>query len=312
MFEYIFTIDFLFSVIRMATPIIFVAMAAFIGSKANILCIAYEGMMLFAALGGVVGSALSQNIFVGLLVGILSGLVIAGLFAYFVLYLDTKPLLAGLALNMLGTGGTVYIVYLLTGMKLDTSNLASLRFPDVEIPLIKDIPIIGSIISGHNILSYVAILTVFLVYYLIFKTKIGVRIRAVGENAAAASAVGINVKSTKFKALLISGVIASLGGIFMSMAYMPYFTTNMTAGRGFIGIAAQNLGAGNPLWISLYTLLFGASMAIGNIAQSFRLPSQFAAMMPYLLTVIGLLIIGIKNKKSINKKKIVDIRKVKI
>ncbi len=302
--EYIFSTEFLFAVIRMATPLIFVGMAAVVGAKANVLCIAYEAMMLFAALGGVVGSALTQNIFVGIIVGILSGLIIAAIFAYFVLYLDTKPLLAGLALNTLGTGGTVYIVYLITGMKLDTSSLASLRFPALEIPIIEKIPYIGKLISGHNVLSYIAFISVVLVWYIVYRTKLGLRIRAVGEDPAAAASVGINVNKTKFIALLISGVLASMGGLFMSMGYMPYFTTNMTAGRGFIGIAAQNLGRGNPLWTMLYTLVFGASMATGNIAQSFRLPSQFASMMPYLITLIGLVMIGIRNKrdKDINKK----------
>lgn len=301
MLEYIFSADFVSAVIRMATPLIFVGMAAVIGAKADVLCIAYEAMMLFAALGGVIGSAYSQSLVVGLFAGLASGLVIVTIFAYFVLYLDTKPLLTGLALNTLGTGGTVYVVFLLTGMKLDTSALASLRFPNVEIPLIHNLPVIGKILSGHNLLSYAAFLMVFLVWYFVFKTRLGLRIRAVGENPAAAASVGINVKKTKFIALLISGLIASLGGLFMSMGYMPYFTNNMTAGRGFIGIAAQNLGRGNPVLTMVYTLIFGASMAVGNIAQSFRLPSQFASMMPYLITLIGLVVIGARSNKA-NKK----------
>lgn len=298
MLDYIFSLDFIFAVIRMSTPLLFVGMAALIGAKANILCIAYEGMMLFAALGGVIGSAYSQNLFIGTITGLLSGLIIAVIFAYFVLYLDTKPLLAGLALNTLGTGGTVYVVYLFTGMKLDTSSLASLQFPIVNIPIIKDIPFIGSILSGHNLLSYIAFVTVFITWYLIFKTRLGLRIRAVGEDASAASSVGISVRKTKFIAMMISGLMASMGGLFMSMGYMPYFTNNMTAGRGFIGIAAQNLGRGNPLITLIYTLIFGGSIAIGNTAQSFRLPSQFASMTPYLMTLIGLVVIGARNNKS--------------
>lgn len=303
MLEYIFSLDFVFAVIRMGTPLLFVGMAAVIGAKADILCIAYEGMMLFAALGGVIGSAYSQNLFVGMIFGLLCGLVIASIFAYFVLYLDTKPLLTGLALNTLGTGGTVYVVFLLTGMKLDTSSLHSLRFPAIDIPIIKNIPIIGPLISGHNILSYVAFIMVVVVWYMVFRTRLGLRIRAVGENPAAASSVGINVKRTKFLAMMISGLIASMGGLFMSMAYMPYFTSNMTAGRGFIGIAAQNLGRGNPLVTMIYTLIFGGAMAIGNTAQAYRLPSQFASMMPYLITLIGLIIIGSRNKNRNTKVK---------
>jgi len=298
MFEYILTADFIFSVIRLSTPILFAAMAAVIGAKADVLCIAYEAMMLLAALGGVIGSAYSQNLIVGMLVGIASGLLIAGIFAYFVLYLDTTPLLAGLALNIFGAGLTVYIVFLLTGRKLDTSVLPSLKFPDVHLPLIEDIPFIGDVISGHNILSYFAILTVFLVYYFIFKTKLGLQIRAAGENPEAATSAGIDVKRTKLIALLISGVIASFGGLFLSMSQMPYFTTNMTAGRGFIGIAAQNLSGGSPIGTTIATLVFGATMSVGNIAQTFRLPSQFASMAPYLMTIIGTVVVGMKARRD--------------
>lgn len=303
MLEQIFSVDFIFSVVRMGTPLLFVAMAAVVGAKADVLCIAYEGMMLFAALGGVVGSAFSQNLIIGALTGMICGVAIAAIFAYFVLYLNTTPLLAGLALNTLGTGGTVYAVYLLTGMKQDTSALQSLRFPDLHIPFIQDIPVIGQILSGHNVLSYLAFISVIVVYYLVFKTKLGLRIRSVGENPVAAESVGINVNRTKFIALIISGVIASFGGLFMSMAYMPYFTTNMTSGRGFIGIAAQNLGRGNPIITMIYTLIFGGVMAVGTIAQSFRLPSQFASMMPYLITLIGLAVIGAQTKRKNKKRK---------
>ena len=298
MLDYIFSYDFFNAVIRMGTPLLFVGMAAVVGAKADILCIAYEGMMLFAALGGVIGSAYSQSLVAGTLLGMLSGLAVAAIFAYFVLYLDTKPLLAGLALNTLGNGGTVYIVFLLTGMKLDTSALASLRYPAVNIPVIKDIPVLGPLLSGHNLLSYLAFVSVIVVWFLVFKTKLGLRIRAVGEDPNAAASVGINVKKTKFIALLISGVIASMGGLFMSMAYMPYFTTNMTAGRGFIGIAAQNLGRGNPVLTMICTLVFGGAMAVGNVAQSFRMPSQIASMMPYLITLIGLVLLGMNNKRK--------------
>lgn len=298
MLNYIFSYDFFNAVIRMSTPLLFVGMAAVVGAKADILCIAYEGMMLFAALGGVIGSAYTQSLGIGVLSGLVAGMLIAAIFAYFVLYLDTKPLLAGLALNTLGTGGTVYIVYLLTGMKLDTTSLPSLRFPVVNIPLIQDIPVLGPLLSGHNLMSYLAIFAVFFVRTLVFRTRLGVRIRAVGEDPAAAASVGINVRRTRFIALLISGVLASMGGMFMSMGYMSYFMTNMTAGRGFIGIAAQNLGRGNPVFTMLYTFIFGISMALGNIAQSYRLPSQFASMMPYLITLVGLLFVGIRSRSA--------------
>ena len=298
MLNVIFSFDFFSSILRMSTPLIFTGMAAVIGAKADILCIAYEGMMLFAALGGVLGSFYTQNLLVGVLVGVISGMVIAAIFAYFVMYLEARPLLAGLALNTLGSGGTVYVVYLLTGMKRNTSNLQSLRFPDVHIPGISSIPVLGDLISGHNLCVYLAFLSVIGVWFLINKTRLGLRIRAVGRNPEAAASVGINVKKTKFIAMILSGLLASFGGMYMSMGYLPYFTTDMTAGRGFISIAAQNMGLGNPVLTMLFCLIFGLAMAVGNMAQSYRLPSQFASMLPYVVTIIGLVVMGIKTKRE--------------
>ena len=135
----VFTADFLGSVIRMSTPILFVALAALVGSKADVLCIAYEGIMLFAAFGGVVGSAYTGTVTGGLLLGLLLGMILIGIFAYFVLYLHTRPLLIGLALNILGSAGTVFGLYMLTGSKANSTKLGSLTFPELHIPLIKDI-----------------------------------------------------------------------------------------------------------------------------------------------------------------------------
>ena len=297
MFTYSFIMEFISSVLRMSNLHIMVGMAAVVGAKANVLCVAYEGMMLFAALGGVIGSAYTQNLLVGVLAGCLCGMIIASIFAYFVLYLDTRPLLAGLALNTFSTGGTVYVVYLLTGMKQDTSNLMSLKFPVVNIPVLKSVPFLGNLLSGHNLMVYIAFVSVFVVWFLINKTRLGIRIQAVGKNPDAAESVGINVRRTKFIALMISGVLASFGGMYLSMGYLPYFTTGMAAGRGFIAIAAQNMSVGNPILTMIFSIVFGFAMAVGNVAQAYRLPSQFASMAPYLLTLISMWIMGMRTRK---------------
>ncbi len=292
---------FFYTILRVATPLIFVSMAALVVRKGGIMCIAFEGMMLFAALGGVVGSALSNNLYVGLLVGTLFGVTIAMIFAYFVLVLKSNPVLTGLALNILGSGGTVFLLFALTGEKGTSSSLRSLQVPSWNIPLIKDIPILGEIVSGHNLFTYVAFLTVILVYILIYKTKLGLRIRSVGENPQAAESVGVKVTRTKVIALLLGGLIASLGGMYMSMGYLPFFTRDMMSGRGFIGIAAQNLGGGIPLYTLLSALLFGSAEAVSNVLQSLRLPSEFVQMVPYVVTLVGLVFIGGTKKPSKSK-----------
>lgn len=288
----IFSANTLVAVFRMATPLIFIAMAACIGRKANISSIAYEGMALFAALFGALGSHYTDSLMLGALIGIAAGMLIAITFAYFVLYLDTSPMLIGLALNSLGNFGTIYLLFLMTGRKSDSSTLVSKSFPTVQIPFLKDVPVIGSLLNETNILTYVAIAAMILIFVIIYKTPFGLRLRSVGENPAAATSVGINVKKTRFIVMLISGVLASFGGLFMSMAYLPYFTKNMLSGRGFIGLAACNLAAGHPVGAFFCTLLFGAADAIANIAQTFRLPAQFASMLPYIATIIGLCVTG--------------------
>lgn len=298
MLNYNFIMEFISSILRMSTPLILVGMAAVIGAKANVLCVAYEGMMLCAALGGVLGSAYSNSLIVGVLCGVAAGILIAAIFAYFVLYLDARPLLSGLALNTLSNGGTLYMVYLLTGMKQNTSNLVSLKFPVIHIPVIESIPVLGDLLSGHNLMVYIAFISVGFVWFLINKTRLGIRIQAVGKNPDAAASVGVNVRKTKFIALVLSGILASFGGMYLSMGYLPYFTTDMAAGRGFIAIAAQNMGVGNPILTMIFSMIFGFAMAVGNVAQSYRLPSQFASMAPYLLTIISMWIMGIRTRKK--------------
>lgn len=296
--NYIFSVGFDNSIVRMSTPLIFVSMAAVLGAKANILCIAYEGMMLFAALGGVIGSAVFQSLLLGMLCGILAGSIIAGLFAYFVLVLKTKDMLVGLALNTLGSGGTIFTLYMLSGQKGSSISMSSLQFPSVTVPVIKDIPVLGEIFSGHNLLTYLAYLSVALVYIFLYKTPLGLRIRSVGENPDAAESVGTDIVKVKVIALMVGGVLASFGGMFMSMGYTPYFTRDMMNGRGFNAIAAQNLGVGHPLLTMVCAMVFGMADAFGIALQTYRIPSQVASMVPYITTLLGLIIIGQAQKKK--------------
>ena len=302
--NYIFTIDFLVAILRMSTPLIFGSMAAVIVRKSGVVCIAFESMMISAAFGGVVGSALSQSLFVGMLSGMLSGMLIGALFAYFVLVLKADNMLVGLALNTLGSGGTIFFLYAISGDKATSTSLLSLQFPKLVIPFIKDIPIIGNILSGHNILTFVAFLLVPAVYIFLYKTKLGLRIRVVGENPQAAESLGTNVFKMRFIALVVGGAIASFGGMFMSMGYLRYFTRDMVAGRGFMSLAATNLGGCSPIPTMLWAMVFGITSAIANALQAINLPPEFLQLMPYLSTVIGLMIVGItENKKEITTRK---------
>ena len=149
-------------------------------------------------------------------------------------------------------------------------------------------------------LTYLSFLCVILVWLLVFKTALGLRIRTVGENPNAAASVGINVVKTKFTTLLISGIIASLGGIYMSMGYLSWFARDMVAGRGFMGIAAQNLGGAAPLPTFLAAIAFGVANALSNVLQTLNVPAEAVQALPYIATLIGLVAYSssVKRKKN--------------
>jgi general nucleoside transport system permease protein len=232
----------------------------------------------------------------GVLSGIAAGMLIAGILAFFHLYLETNIILAGIAINILATGGTIFLLYILTGDKGNSSNLASLAVPNIHIPLIKDIPFIGTVVSGHNIFVYLAFILTAVVAVMLYRTRLGVHIRAVGENPTAADSVGINVRRTQLIALLLSGFFASLGGLVMSMAYLTLFQREMTAGRGFIALAAVYLGGRKPWGTLIAAIIFGLADALSNQFGSMRIPSQLVQMIPYVATIVALVAYALRQQ----------------
>ena len=297
----IFSPDFVFSILRLSTPIIFAGLAALITDRAGVMNIGLEGIMLSSALLGVIGSAFTQSALIGLICAIAPGVLMGSIMAYFSLKLKTDIILTGIAINLLSSGGTVFLLYSVAKDKGMSTSLASLTMPVVQIPIIQSIPILGPMISGHNVLTYLAFILVGVVWLLLYKTSLGLKIRVVGENPDAAESVGINVKKIQYTALAISGALAAMGGAYMSMGYMDKFARDMTAGRGFIALAAEALGRGTPVGTLAASLVFGAADALGSNLQVLDIPVQFIQMMPYLFTIIGLIIYSRAKVKQINK-----------
>ena len=293
----IFSANFVYAVIRTTTPLLFGAMGALICQQGGVLHIAFEASMLFAAFFGMLASALTQNLFAGLLAGIAGGVAVMLLYGYFTLKLKSANMMTALALNTLASGGTVFLLYMITGDKGTSGKLASLAFPNVNIPIIKNIPVLGTILSGHNVLTYVAFVLPIFVYILIFRTPLGLRIRTVGENPNAAASVGINVERTKYITLALSGVVTSLGGIFMSMGYLSWFARDMVAGRGFMAVAAQNLGNGFVLPTFISSVGFGLANALAATMQTMDIPAEIFQALPYAVTMIGLAVYSSSGKK---------------
>ena len=294
--QYICSTEFLYMWIRVATPILLAALGAAVCNKAGVVNLGLEGIMLISALFGVLGGAMGGNLFWGFLTGVGSALVVSAIFAYFHLILKANATLCGTAINTAATGLTVFVLQLATGEKGNSSSLRSFSFPEVEIPLIKDIPVVGDILSGHNALTYTAILMVVLVYILLYKTPLGLRMRA------AASSVGQDVVKIRFIAIIICGVLTGLGGMYLSMGYLDMFVRDMVAGRGFIALAACSMGQSTPVGALISSLVFAFFDGLSNILQVLQIPSQFVQMLPYLATIAGLTVFSIQQSMRAKRK----------
>ena len=294
--------DVVYMWIRVATPIIFASLGAVICTKAGVVNLGLEGIMLISALAGVLGSAFGGNLVWGVVAGLLAAVAVSAVFAYFHLVLKANNVLCGTAVNTMATGLTVFVLQLATGEKGNSSSLKSFSFPNVDIPVIKDIPVIGTILSGHNALTYFALIMVAAIWFFLYKTPTGLRMRAVGENPDAASSVGQNVVKIQFLAIVLCGIMTGLGGMYLSMGYLNMFVRDMTAGRGFISLAACSMGQATPAGALLSSMIFAFFDGLSNILQVLKIPSEFIQMLPYLATIAGLTVYSIQKSAAASRK----------
>lgn len=302
MIDYSFIVDFLFMWIRVATPILLTSLGAVICERTGVVNLGLDGIMLISALFGVLGSAWGGNLFWGLVAGVGAALIVSGVFAYFHLMLKANAVLCGTAVNTIAGGLTVFALQLATGEKGSSSSLKSFSFPAVSIPIIKDIPVLGDILSGHNVITYFAFFMVIVISVFLYRTPMGLRMRAVGENPSAASSVGQNVVKIRFLAILLCGVMAGMGGMYLSMGYLSMFTRDMVAGRGFIALAACAMGQANPVGALISSMVFSFFDGLSNILQLLQIPSEFVQMLPYGATILGLTVYSIQKQRQKNMK----------
>lgn len=302
MIDYSFIVDFLFMWIRVATPILLASLGAVICERAGVVNLGLDGTMLISALFGVLGSAYGGNLFWGIIAGIGSAIIVSGIFAYFHLVLKANAVLCGTAVNTIASGLTVFALQLASGEKGSSSSLKSYVFPTVNIPIIKDIPVLGDILSGHNLITYIAFVMVIVIWILMYKTPLGLRMRAVGENPNAASSVGQNVIIIRILATLLCGVLVGFGGMYLSMGYLSMFTRDMVAGRGFIALAACAMGQATPIGALISSMVFAFFDGLSNILQLLQIPSEFVQMLPYIATIFGLTVYSIQKIRLQNKK----------
>ena len=272
-----------------ATPIALAALCGVISERAAVVNIGIEGIMLIAAQASVVSATLSGNMYIGLFVGIFAGALVGAFHAFLCIRFKVDQIVSGVAINIFATGATSFLSskYLQhQGELLNNSG----TFPIIQIPLLSKIPILGPILFENNLIVYLMLLVVIVLHIVLFYTPWGLRTRAVGEHPKAADTLGINVFFVRYVNVIIGGMIAGLGGAYFTLGSVGRFDEVMTAGKGFIGLAAMIFGNWNPIGAFTSSLIFGFadSLQIKMQILSVPIPSSILAMAPYIVTMIVL------------------------
>lgn len=293
----VFTYELLQSSIRLATPIILAALGGAICNKSGVLNLALESKMLMGAFVGIVAAYYLGNSYLGLLAAMLAGAILGLLFAFLYHQYEVDLVILAIAFNLIIAELTVYVMRIMFGNVGSWSDPSIVRIPDIAIPILKDIPVLGPILSGYNIIVYFSWFAAIVLYILLYKTRFGRHIRAVGENKDAAITVGINARLIQTLALSISGALAALGGAFLSIGHLKLFTRNMSNGRGWTAIAAAIFGGNHPIGTFFSSLFFGFSDAFSlRIQNMTNLPSNLVEMLPNVATLLILVIIALRGK----------------
>ncbi|WP_206811849.1 ABC transporter permease [Paradesulfitobacterium ferrireducens] len=274
--------------IQTAMPIMLAATGMVFSERAGLVNIGIEGVMLMGAFTGVAASFLLGSAWLSLLVVIIIGGILGLFFTFLVETARADQVVIGMAFNLLGLGLTTMLNRALFGMNTAPPKIES--FTPLHIPVLSDLPFIGTAFFQHSSLTYIAFVLIPLVGFIVFKTNAGLNLRAVGEHPRAADTVGINVIKVRYIAGMVSCMFGAVGGAYLSMSQLNFFTENMTAGRGFIALAAVIFGKWSPWGVLGAALLFGAGNAVSYLIQASnsQIPGQLVLMVPYVLTLAAL------------------------
>jgi simple sugar transport system permease protein len=269
-----------------SVPIAFGALAGVMCERAGVINIAIEGMLLSAAFAASLVASVSGSLWIGLLAGALTGGLVAALLAVLSIRYRVDQIVGGTVINILALGLTSYLSsqFLQKTEALNTPG----RFQNVEIPVLSDIPLVGPILFDNNIFVYLMFVIVTVMFVGLFYTRWGLRVRSVGEHPKAADTVGIRVLFTRYRNVILGGMVAGIGGAYFSIGAVGRFEEGMTAGRGFIGLAAMIFGRWHPIGALGAALIFGFADSLQVKLNILRvgIPTEFLAMIPYLLTIL--------------------------
>ncbi|CAD5140197.1 ABC transporter permease [Microbacterium sp. NPDC089313] len=278
----------LFGAVSLSVPLVFGALGGVIGERAGVVNVAIEGQLLLGAFSAALLSSITGNAFVGLIGAMIGGVLVASVLAAFAIKYLVEQVIVGVVLNVLVTGLTGFLYGALLAPNEAELN-TPVRFSRIEIPVLSDIPIIGPVLFNQTFIVYLMFITVAVVAWGLYRTKWGLRLRAVGEHPQAADTVGIRVNPTRFWNVLLAGAIAGIGGAYFTLVSVPQFGKEMTAGLGFIALAAVIFGRWDPIRATLAALLFGFATNLQNLLSILKtpIPGEFMLMLPYVVTLLA-------------------------
>ena len=287
-----FVVGLLAASVRLATPILLAALGEVFTERAGILNLGLEGIMLMGALSGFLGAYLSGSLWVGVLVALLIGMLFGLLMAFLSVTARVNQVVAGIGITILGSGLSTLLFRLFFGLRSVPPMVAS--FPNQPIPLLGQVPVLGTVFFDHNILVYLSLALVPAASLLLYRTRFGLAVRAVGEKPQAADARGISVAAVRYLSTILGGGLAGIGGAFLPLGYLGLFWTQMTAGRGFIAIAVVIFARWDPLRALLGSVIFGGTMALQLAMQTLNVPvpSECLQMLPYVITILALVAVS--------------------
>jgi len=295
----IFNLALIAATLRTTAPILLVALGGTFTTKAGIFNIGLEGQMLIGAFFGVIGSIWTGSAIGGVIIGMTAAMVVAATFSLFVVTLRANEVVVGLALNLLAGGLTITLTKAIFGTRGSIVSGDIVGLPRINIPFIEDLDGIGQILSGFTPLVYVAFIMVFIVWLILYRTRLGLHIRVVGEKPAAAESLGISTSAMQHIASLMCGMLAGVAGAHLSLGYITMFAENMSSGRGFMAVAVLIFSNGHPGKVLLGCALFGFADAVSLRLQIFGLSSYLVLTVPYLVTLGALFALTYRQRPKI-------------
>lgn len=292
-FLQVFSIDLLRSGVRLGTPIILAAIGGALCNRAGVLNLALEGKMLLGSFVGLLAAFFLGNSYLGVLAAGLAGALIGAIFALLYLRFEVNLIILAIAVNLFILEMTVFFMRTFLGDVGTWSDPSVQQLPDVAVPLLGRIPGIGYIMSPYNWIVYFSWIAAILAYFILFHTKFGRHIRAVGENEEAAETLGISIPRVKVFVLIIAGFLCGVGGAFLSVGHLTLFTRNMSNGRGWIAVTAALFGFNHPIGVFLTGLFFGFADAFAiRLQTSTDIPPSLVQFIPHILTLVALILVG--------------------